>query len=113
MKMSVAPSKGRIAPVLVRRRFEQPQRCRADRDDAPAGRSRRVEPLCDFAHQCAALGMHLVARRILRLHRQECARPDMQREELARDAGRVEPSISSGVKCRPAVGAATAPSSAA
>ena len=55
--------------------------------------------------------MHPVLRRVVRLHRQEGARPDMQRHGIrARCPAASSRASSSGVKCSPAVGAATAPS---
>ena len=109
---------GRAGPaaqraVLARGALEQPQRGRADRDDAAAARlaprsARRPSP----ALTDAALGMHLVVGGVVGLDRQERPCPDMQRHEVALDAAwRRARRNSSGVKCRPAVGAATAPSS--
>ena len=56
--------------------------------------------------------MHAMVGGVGRLDRQEGAGPDMQGHPVERDAARLRArATSSGVKCRPAVGAATAPSS--
>ena len=54
--------------------------------------------------------MHPVVGSVVRLDRQECAGADMQRHRVNADAARETRFIRSGVKCKPAVGAATEPS---
>ena len=56
------------------------------------------------------LGMHRMPGRIVVLHRKEGSRPDVKRHLLEAEAAPRIDSISSGVKCSPAVGAATEPS---
>ena len=58
MKIAVSPSKGAIRPVLVGGAFEQPQRGRADRDDAAAGGAGRVEAGGRFRRDPAPFGVH-------------------------------------------------------
>ena len=105
---------GRELAVVVGRAFEQPQRGRADRDDAAAARRAALSRSAVAADDRAALGMHLVVGGVVGLDRQERPCPDMQRHEVrARCRALSSAANSSGVKCRPAVGAATAPSSRA
>ncbi len=67
---------------------------------------RRRADIADFE-------MHHMIVGVVGLDRQEGAGADMQRHEMAFDAERVQRFKQAGVKCRPAVGAATAPSSRA
>jgi hypothetical protein len=53
--------------------------------------------------------VHLVFGQILHPHRLEGARADVQRQRRALHAAGVEPREQASSKCRPAVGAATAP----
>ena len=58
----------------------------------------------------APFGMHRVGVGVVDPHRLEGAGADMQRDARRGDAASASAAISSGVKCRPAVGAATEPS---
>ncbi len=99
MKMSVAPDHVPDRSVLVRRAFEEPQRGRADGDDPPASLAHLVERRGRFLAERAALRMHRMLVRIVRLDRQERAGADMQRHEVLFDSRLVQPaSIRPGVK---------------
>src|SRR5271154_6975865 len=80
-------------PILVGGALDDARGGRADADDPAAALPRGVESFCSRSLDRAPLGMHPVVARILD--------PD----------GREGPSA--GVKCSPAVGAATAPGLAA
>ncbi len=90
MKMSVAPDHAQHPSVRAGGAFQQPQRGRADGDDTPALRACVIEKCGRLFADMADFLMHAVLGRILRLDRQECPRPDMQRHESAVDAGGVE-----------------------
>ena len=114
MKIAGLAAEGRDHPVLRRGRFQQPQRGGADADDPAAGGPRRVQPRRAVA---AEISPHSACMRwsadVIDLDRQEGAGPDVQRHRHAPDARASSRASRSGVKCRPAVGAATAPSRAA
>ena len=113
MKIDVSPLNGRIVPSSAGRALEQPQRCRADGNDAAAGAPRGVQRIGSLCGDDAPLRVHLVIGRVVGLDRQECAGTDMQRQAPESAPFARTAASSSGVKCRPAVGAATAPSSRA
>ena len=71
--------------------FEEAHAGRADRDDAPAGRARGVDAGGGFGVDDAALGMHAVRSRVVRLDRQKRAGADMQGHGDPGDAARREP----------------------
>ena len=111
MKMSVSPFHARHRTIVVaRHRFEQPQRRRADRDDAAAARARLGTALAVSRRHLAPFGMHGMGFGVVHPHRLEGAGADMQRDARGGDAGVGQRGQQSGVKCRPAVGAATEPS---
>ena len=73
--------------------------------------ARAIEGVGGLGGNLAPLGVHAVIGRVLRLDRQERAGADVQRHEVAaRCRARSSAANSASVKCRPAVGAATAPS---
>ena len=76
--------------VLTGRRFQKPQRGRADSHQAPAGDARRVERSGGVGGYLAPLRVHAMLGRVLGFDRQERAGTDMQRDEMARDAARIE-----------------------
>ena len=82
--------------------------------DAAAGGAHRVEAVGGGGVDPAPFGVHPVVVGVVGLDRQEGARADVERQ---RRRGRSPPpssaAISAGVKCSAAVGAATAPGSAA
>ena len=102
------------AAVLARGALEQPQRGRADRDDAPA----RAPAAALSASAVSALTAPRSAcirwsGGIVGLTGRNVPAPDMQRHAYAaRCRARASRASSASVKCRPAVGAATEPSSA-
>ena len=96
--------------VLGRRRLQQPQRRGADGDDAPAGGARAIEGGGRLGGDLAPLGVHAVFGDVLGLDRQEGAGADVQGDEWREMPRASSAASSAGVKCRPAVGAATAPS---
>ena len=71
--------------ILARGAFQEPQRGRSHSDDPPAICARRVESGSRLGANFTPLGMHPVVGRIVRLHRQECARTDMQRDLVQAD----------------------------
>ena len=86
---------------------------RADGDDPSAGAARGIERRRGFGAHGAPLRMHAVPRSIVGLDRQKGARTDMQGHLVKRDAPGSQGGHSPSVKCSPAVGAATEPSSRA
>ncbi len=88
MKIAVSPEKGAILPVRRRRGFEQTQRGRADRDDAPARCPRRIEPRGGLGVDLAPFGVHPVRLCVLGFHRQKGAGADMQGDLRDLDAAR-------------------------
>ncbi len=99
-------------PSLALRRFRAGAAtwCRRRRCGPPAARAALSAAAVASRHH-APFGMHPMRVRIVGLDRQERAGPDMQRHRgEGRRLALRSPRTSSGVKCRPAVGAATAPS---
>ena len=113
MKIAVSPSNGLHQTGLVGGAFEQAERGGADRDDAAARRPRGVEAVGGGGVDPAPFGVHHVVGRVVGLDREEGAGADVEGEGLVADPRLVSASISRGVKWRAAVGAATAPFSAA
>ena len=105
---------GRELAVGAGRAFQQPQRGGADRDDRslPAP-STAFSASAVSATRCPVLVMHDVAVGVGAAHRQKGAGADMQRHEMRETPRASSACISRAVKCSPAVGAATAPSSRA
>ena len=110
MKMAGLAGEGPDRPILRRRVSSRRSDGRADRNDAAAGGARRVEGVGGFGGDLAPFGVHAVLGRVLGLHRQEGAGADVQRDEWREMPRASSAASSAGVKCRPAVGAATAPS---
>ncbi len=94
--------------VLVRGALQQAQRRGADGDDAAAG----ADGGRGLRRDLTALRVHAV-RAGVATHRQEGAGADMQGDGGAAHARGGQRASKAGVKCSPAVGAATAPSARA
>ena len=110
MKRSASPARASHSPVLARRPLERAGRGRAHRDHPAALAPRALDRVGGGGRDLHRLGLHSVPLHRPRAQRPEGAGPDVEREVAHLDARdpRAAPS-SSGVKCRPAVGAATEP----
>src|SRR4029078_7338157 len=75
--------KRRELAVIGSRALQKPQGSRAADDDLSSPRLYLVRSFRCLRRDLAALGMHHVALGIGSPHRQECARPHMQRNEMA------------------------------
>ena len=100
--------------VLAGGAFEQPRRSRADGDDAAAARPRRVERLGGRRVEPAPFRSAWRGRSVSSAFTgRKVPAPTCSVRRKSRAPAASTRAISSGVKCSPAVGAATAPSSRA
>ena len=91
MKIAVSPENGTNAAGLVGGAFENARRGRADRNDPPAGGARAVQRLGRRSVERAPLAVHDMVFGVLRLHRQEGPRPDVQGDAMQGHAARRDP----------------------
>ncbi len=71
----------------IRRGFERAQAGRADGDDPPAPRARRIDGGDGLGRDAIPLGVHPVGGKVLAFDRLERPGADMERDERRRDAG--------------------------
>ena len=90
-------------------RLDDAQRRRADADDAAAGGARRVEPRAHLGRDGVGLAVDRVLVELVDRDRPERVEADAQLDADDLAALRASARQSSGVKCRPAVGAAAEP----
>ena len=93
--------------------LQRPYCGRPDGDDATARRASLVEQGGGVGGEFAPFSMHGVIAQSLDADRPKRADADVQGHERSRNASLLTARSSSGVKCSPAVGAATAPGLAA
>ena len=113
MKIDVSPAKGRMVPSSSAALSSSRSEVVPTATMRPPAARAAFSAAAVSALTVPALGVHAVLVGIVGLHRQEGAGADMQRHHvrLTPSASRRANSVS--VKCSPAVGAATAPSSRA
>ena len=90
MKIAVSPENGETRPLASAALSSDARRGRADGDDPPAARARRVERGGGRGVDRAPFGVHLVVAGVFDLDRQEGAGADMQGDAVQRDAASSE-----------------------
>ncbi len=109
MNSALSPSERRDL-AAASGRLESPHAGGADRDDSSAARVAALDRGAELRRDAEPLGVQLMVLDALGSHRRERARADVQREERAtRRRGRRAARAAAESKCKPAVGAATAP----
>ena len=98
-----------VVRAVAALRFQDARGGRAHSDHAPPVVSGLVEQRGRRLRELEFLAVELVGFEVLDVDRAKRAVPDVQREGRASNAGPAQGSSNSSVKCRPAVGAATAP----
>ena len=90
MNSSVSPANGASLPSSPAAVSSKRSAVRADGDDAPARGAQPIERLRRCLADFTPFGVHAMASRIVRLHRQEGAGTHVQGEEVPGNAARIE-----------------------